>query len=272
MEGVPDIVRLPWQDMDAMNFLILSQVLVGARVLAFLSISPFFSRRAMGGTVRVGLMIALSIILVPSVFGDFRANPSAAGQLVFLVFKELALGLILGMLVWLPIRGLEFAGVLLDTQRGSTTAQDFDVIFNAQTTPTAILIAQLFSGFFFASGGFLMAQLIIFDSFQVWPAVEMLPPLKEETYYLFGRFAGALIFTSIVFALPISGFMFMADVAIAFVARSAPTLNALTFGMPVKSAILLVMLNFYIDVAYPTVMQKFYEALEMTERVFTHER
>jgi type III secretion protein SpaR/YscT/HrcT len=272
MERVPEILTLPWQDTDAMNLLILSQVLVGARILAFLGISPFFSKRVMGRTVRVGFMIALSVILVPGVFGEFRAAPSTAVIIVPLVLKELVLGLVLGMLVWLPIRGLEFAGVLLDTQRGSTTAQDFDVIFNAQTTPTAILIAQLFSGFFFASGGFLMTQLIIFDSYQIWPASEMLPPLTEETYYLFGRFAGVLIFTSVVFALPISGFMFMADVAIAFVARSAPTLNALTFGMPVKSAIMLIMLNFYIDVAYPTVMLKFSEALKMTERVFTNER
>lgn len=222
----------------------------------------------MGRTVQVGLMIALSILVVPDTFVTFRSNPVSASAIVPLLVKEMVLGLVLGMLVWLPVRGLELAGVLLDTQRGSTMAQDFDVIFNAQTTPTAILFAQLFSGFFFASGGFLMTQLIVFDSYAIWPANEMLPPIDDEVIYLFGRFAGVLIFTSVVFALPISGFMFLADLAIAFIARSAPTLNALTFGMPVKTGVLLIMLVLYIDTAYPAVMDSFAQALQMTERMF----
>jgi len=61
--------------------------------------------------------------------------------------------------------------------------------------------------------------------------------------------------------------MLLADIAIALIARSAPTLNALTFGMPVKSGILLIMLVFYIDIAYPTVMDSFSRALQLTEQV-----
>jgi type III secretion protein T len=272
MAGENAAIPLPWQDLETLNLLILSQVLVGARVLAFLSVSPFFSKRSMGRTVRVGLMIALSILVVPDVFVSFRAAPAQALAIVPLLIKEMVIGLVLGMLVWLPVRGLELAGVLLDTQAGTTNAQDFDVIFGAQTTPTAILIAQLFSGFFFASGGFLMTQMIIFDSYQIWPANGMLPPLDEGAMLLFGRFAGVLFFTSVVFALPISGFMLLADIAIAFVARSAPTLNALTFGMPVKSAILLIMLGFYLDIAYPAVMEGFSGALAITEKVLSNER
>jgi type III secretion protein T len=117
-----------------------------------------------------------------------------------------------------------------------------------------------------------MTQMIIFDSYQIWPANGMLPPLDEGAMLLFGRFAGVLFFTSVVFALPISGFMLLADIAIAFVARSAPTLNALTFGMPVKSAILLIMLGFYLDIAYPAVMEGFSGALAITEKVLSNER
>ena len=271
MEGAANGPLMNWLDVEALNLLIISQTLVGARILAFLTVSPFFGRAAMGRTVRIGLMIALSILVVPDVFLQFRAAPQSAGAVVPLLIKEVVIGLVLGMIVWLPVRGIEMAGVLFDTQRGSTTAQDFDIIFNAQTTPTAILLSQLFSGFFFASGGFLMVQLLIFDSYRIWPAVEFLPPLDREAFFLFGRFAGILIFSSLVFALPIAGFMLLADIAITFLARSAPTLNALTFGMPVKSAILLIMLGLYIDIAFPAVMDSFATALAMTEAVFAHE-
>ena len=66
--------------------------------------------------------------------------------------------------------------------------------------------------------------------------------------------------------------MFISDIAVAFIARSAPTLNALTFGMPVKSSILLIMLGFYIEIAYPAVMEGFAGALSLTEKVFESER
>lgn len=271
MDARADGTLFEWLDEETLNLLILSQVLVGARVLAFLTVSPFFGRQAMGRTIRIGLMIALSILVVPDVFMQFRATPALTGVVVPLLVKEIVIGLILGMIIWLPIRGIEMVGVLFDTQRGSTTAQDMDVIFNAQTTPTAILLSQLFSGFFFASGGFLMIQLLLFDSYSIWPATDTLPPLDRDAFYLFGRFAGVLLFTSVVFALPISGFMLLADIAIAFIGRSAPTLNALTFGMPVKSGILLVMLGFYVDIAFPAIIDSFASSLDLVEAVFANE-
>jgi type III secretion protein SpaR/YscT/HrcT len=253
---------------SAFNHAVMAVVLVGARVLAFLSASPFFSRRALSRTVRVGLMLALSMLLVPQVFTALEADPSLADTFVALVFKEIVIGLVLGVMMWLPVRGLEFAGIFLDTQRGSTNAQDFDVVFNDQSTPTAIFLSQLFSGFFFASGGFLLAQMVLFDSVNLWPVTEPLPPFKDDAAFVLMRFAGVLFFTAIVFALPIAGFMFMADIAIAFVARAAPTLNALVFGMPVKSAILLIMLFLYVDLAFPKLMETFQDTLSIMEALF----
>ena len=98
-----------------------------------------------------------------------------------------------------------------------------------------------------------------------------LPPLADQAAYAFIRLTGALLFTALVFALPISGFMVLADIAIAFVAKSAPTLNALTFGMPVKSAILMIMLFFYVDLAYPKLLDSFAGSLDMMESLFRDE-
>jgi type III secretion protein SpaR/YscT/HrcT len=253
---------------SAFNHMVMAVVLIGARVLAFLTVSPFFGRRALSRTVRVGLMLALSILLVPPVFTAFEADPDAANNFVGLLFKEIVIGLVLGVMLWLPVRGLEYAGIFLDTQRGATNGQDFDVIFNDQSTPTGVFLSQMFSGFFFASGGFLLVQMILFDSLAIWPVTEPLPPLDEDAVFLVVRFTGVLFFTAMVFALPISGFMFLADVAIAFVARSAPTLNALVFGMPVKSAILLIMLYLYMDLAFPQLMATFDTTLELMKGMF----
>ncbi|MEL6219378.1 MAG: flagellar biosynthetic protein FliR [Pseudomonadota bacterium] len=268
MESTAPIRITELVDIDDADLVLMSVVLVITRMLAFTYASPFFGSKTMGRTVRVGFVLALSIILAPPVFTEFKNDPTLADQFVLLVLKELLIGLVLGTLVWMPIHGLELAGVLLDTQRGSTMAQDFNVVFNSpQATPTAILISQIFSGFFFSIGGLLMVETILFDSMAIWPPTEPLPPLQDNVAVLFGTFAGALLFTAIVFALPISGFMLLADIGIAFIARAAPSLNALTLGMPVKSAVLIFMLFFYVDIAFPRLIEGLGESMAVVRLV-----
>ncbi|MEM9147431.1 MAG: flagellar biosynthetic protein FliR [Pseudomonadota bacterium] len=255
-------------DIADADLVLMSAVLVMVRMLAFTYISPFFGAKAMGRIVRVGFLLTLSFVLAPPVFTEFKSDPALADQFVLLVLKELLIGLVLGALVWMPIHGLEVAGVVLDTQRGSTMAQDFNVVFSSpQATPTAILISQIFSGFFFSIGGLLMIETVLFDSMAIWPPTEPLPPLDKDVAVLFGALAGSLLFTAIVFALPISGFMLLADIGIAFIARAAPSLNALTLGMPVKSAVLIFMLFFYMDIAFPRLIEGLGESMAVVRLV-----
>lgn len=256
---------------DINNYL-MALSLCASRVLTFIISSPFFNSKSMSRVVRTGVVMAFSILITPSIFVELQANPEIKDDYLALIVKELLLGLVLGGLVWMPIRGLEFAGILLDTQRGSTMAQDYNVTFgSAQVTPTAILLSQLFSGFFFSTGGLLIVMQVVFQSTLIWPPTESLPELNGEVAYLYSMFAGTLIFGAVVFALPISGFMLLADIGIAFIAKGAPTLNALTFGMPVKSGILLIMLFFYIGIAFPNIMDTFTNSLAFMEILFSNE-
>jgi len=217
------------------------------------------------------VLIIIRLITGPSTYEALTSDTTKIAKYLFLAVKELLIGLMLGILVWLPIRGLEFAGVVFDTQRGSTTAQDYDVVFNTQTTPTAILFSQIFSGYFFASGGFLVICMILFNSISIWPPTEMLPTIDSDSISSFIVIASSVFFTALVISLPISGFLFLADITIAFVAKTAPSLNALSFGMPVKSAVLLIMLMFYMEIAFPKVTEEFQSALYNLQKVLKHE-
>lgn len=259
-------------DPRQIDHVIMSMVIVTSRILALFYVSPFFAGKTMPRTVRIGLTVALSFVVIPAPFAAFEADPSLGDRFLPLVVKEVVIGIVLGMLIWMPVRGLELAGVILDTQRGSTQAQDMDPLFGASLPPTAILLNQMFSGYFFSSGGFLIVLMLIFNSFAIWPPTAALPPLSGDAAYLFIKFSGLALFAAIIFVLPISGLMVLADIVIAFLARSATTLNALTFGMPVKTAIMLLVLAFYIQFAYPRVLETLADALALTEEVFGNER
>ncbi len=221
--------------------------------------------------MRLGLVMALTTLALPRTFETLCSTEPDALQFIGFLIQEILLGIFLGILVWLPIRGLEVVGVILDTQRGATTAEDFDIIFNAQTTPTAILLSQIFSGYFFANGGFLIVTWLLMDSMVLWPPGGDIPPIDQVRIMLFLRMAGTILFSALLIALPIAGFMFLGDVGVALIARVAPTLNALAFAMPVKSAILLVLLVFYVEIAFPAVFDTFSGALNTMEGVLKHE-
>lgn len=262
----PDLVTI-----DDINVLIMAVVLSMSRIFAFLAASPILNRSNLPRMIRVGLTFGMSFMTVPSTFDALQQNPLVINFFVPLLLKELVLGFLLGILVWMPIRGLELTGVLLDTQIGSANAQEMDPLFGAQTTLTAGFLLQVFGAFFFASGGFLMIQLLLFQSTQIWPPAEPLPPLADTAIVLFIQFTGQLFLVGVLYAAPISGMLLLADVIIAFVARSAPTLNALVFGMPVKTTITCMMLVIYVDTAFPAISGYFAQSLEMLKRLFENE-
>ena len=126
----------------------------------------------------------------------------------------------------------------------------------------------MFSGYFFAVGGLRLVEQTLFRSAEIWPFTAVLPPFSDETIFQLLELAGVLIFSAIALAVPISALMLLADVVIGFIARNAPTLNALTFGMPVKSSIMCIMLFFYLDIAYPKLIEQLEQTLELIEGLF----
>jgi type III secretion protein T len=257
---------IPHEPQDLYGVLI-GFMLVLARFSGFFAVSPLFSRKVMPRSVRLGVIVAMGFISGPVVIAEVQMSEGSPSVYAFLVLKELGLGYLLGNLIWLPLRGLELAGVILDTQRGSTQAQDLDVVFGAQTTPTAIFLSQVFAAYFFSAGGFLIVLSMLFESMKIWPPVAHIPPISENAAILYIRFAGMMFFSATIIVLPISSFMFLADIVIAFLARSAQSLNALTFGMPVKSAVLLVMLIFYLEIIYPKLILTLSSSIKLMIKV-----
>jgi type III secretion protein T len=257
------------EGLDIATDFVMTLTLISVRIQAFLYLSPFFSRRAMLRIVRMGFIIGMAIILFPATFETVRATQDLRQSFLALVAKEFIIGLVLGVVMWMPVRGLELTGTLLDTQRGSMQAQGLEVVFGGQSTPTAIFLLQLFTGYFFAVGGFQIVQMTLFKSAEIWPFTEALPPFDEGTVFLLVELAGVLFFSAIALAIPISALMLLADIVIAFIAKNAPTLNALTFGMPVKSFIMCIMLFFYLEIAYPRIMADLERALELVRNLLT---
>ncbi len=118
----------------------------------------------------------------------------------------------------------------------------------------------------------ILVMHVIVQSASFWSPTGTWPDLDADLLQLFGSIAGALLLSALMFTLPISGFMLLADIGIAFIAKGAPTLNAMTFGMPVKSGIMLIMLFFYVSIGFPIIMENFEGSTNLLLKIFSDVR
>ncbi len=241
------------------------------RLTAFMVMSPIINRKTIPLTVRSGLQFCIAMLLAPKVYNDLAGAPTEHPAMIVIAMKEVFIGLLLGVLAWFPVHALGIAGTFIDTQRGATMSEDFNPLFDAAATPTSNFLTQVFTGFFFASGGFLVILGLLFTSIEIWPITAPLPRMESAASYVYIEMAGRILFLAAAFSAPISGFLLLTDIAIVFVAKQAQQLNPLTFGMPIKTAVFLIMVFLYMDYILPQVMELFSTSIETLKVVFSKE-
>lgn len=246
-------------------------VLSLARLAGFFVMSPFFTRQAVPGLVLVSLMISLSVIVAPNVF-EAALTTGFSGSLIALGLKEFIIGVIIGTAAWFPVRAIELTGVIVDTQRGATMAEDFNPAGGGQTTLTAKFLSQAFLAYFFASGGFLFVITVLYGSYSVWPIQSFLPENSfiriTDSYF---RLVGNYLTEAILLAVPMVGMMLLVDIVIVYLAKKAQELNPLVFGMPVKTTVMLIVLIYYIEAAFPVIMDSLEVSFHSIRAMGNHE-
>ena len=110
-------LTLPWVGMEGV-------LLAGVRIAAFLVIAPPFSHRAIPGTVKAMLALAIGMLVAPRARG--AADPTDAGAFVGQLLLQVVVGIALGFLVWLVFTAVQSAGAVIDLFGGFQLAQAYD--------------------------------------------------------------------------------------------------------------------------------------------------
>jgi type III secretion protein T len=115
-----------------------------------------------------------------------------------------------------------------------------------QTSVFGQMFEQIALALFYASGGFLVFLGAIYDSYAVWPLFRFLPAFPATFPALILADADLLMKMIVVFSAPIVLALFVAEFGLGLVNRFAPSLNVFSLAMPVKSALALLLLIFYL--------------------------
>ena len=206
-------------------------LLIFARVIALFMVAPFFSSSAFPGYAR----IVLAFFTAAACYSLVEITPPKTGiEFVMLIFLEVMVGIIMGMIMQIVFTVFQVAGQMFSVQMGFGASSTYDPLSQVEMP----LIGQFFnllSMFVFITVGGMRDFFIkgIYSSFLALNASDIL----SNPDFLQTLFTGALasVFRqAIIIAIPVMGTLFLVSLTTGLLAKAAPNMNLLMLGFPIQ--------------------------------------
>lgn len=224
------------------------------RPLGMMVVFPLLSSRSLGGAlVRNALILACLLPVIPALTADPALMASAADAGIGLIAQEILIGVLMGFVAAIPFWALDSAGYLIDTIRGSSLSSVINPALGEAASVVGILLTQLYTTLFFLNDGFSQLLGTLYDSYHLLPPGRPITLDSAWLEVLLGQWA-LLSGLAVSFALPSMAVMFLVDMALGLINRSAQQLNVFFLAMPVKSVMVMFILIVSIGASFRVVM------------------
>jgi flagellar biosynthetic protein FliR len=207
-------------------------LLVMLRATGLFLLAPVFSHRSIPKLVKTGLIITISLVLVPVIESSTQLEITSSWQLAGLCAKEILLGLLIGMVFRLIFMGVKTAGAMIGYQIGFALFSLPDIEGGGQISILGrfwFLVAVLV--FLSINGHHLMLSAFA-ESYDIIPPgmVGLSPSVGE----LMIKYTAYVFVVALKIASPVMITLFLTDVALGTIAKMMPTMNVFFVGFPVK--------------------------------------
>lgn len=206
-------------------------MLVFFRNIGLLITAPLFQSRNLPPMVRVSIALFLSFLFTP-LLEPLPVRSVSFGLFAFSLLQELALGLLMGYILFLTFAGLQLAGQLVDLPMGFSMVN----VLDPQTGGQMPIIGQLY--FIIALWIFILVKgdhillTVLAQSFRLLPVGGEILFAKGLPYMI--KAFGNLFLLAVQVALPIFGVLFLTDMGLGVLAKLVPQINVFFLGFPLK--------------------------------------
>ncbi|TJY43583.1 flagellar type III secretion system protein FliR [Cohnella pontilimi] len=217
-------------------------LLVFCRISSFFVVAPVFSSRNIPRTFKIGLSLFISIIVFLTVGFDTTVTADAA--FVLALFREVLAGLLIGFVCYLFFAAVQTSGAFMDMSMGFGIANIIDPLTGVSAPMLGNLKYMLMTLVFLSLNGHHYLLAGIMDSYKWIPLDNN---MFQSIYggslseFMVRTFADTFLLALQISA-PIVVAMFLTDVGLALLARTAPQYNVFVIGVPLKILIGLAML------------------------------
>lgn len=244
-------------------------LLIFCRITSFFVVAPIFSSRNVPTTFKIGLGFMISIIIF-LVYGLKQTIVPDAGYIIMII-REILAGLLLGFVAYLFFTIVQTAGAFIDLQMGFGMANVIDPMTGASSPLMGNFKFMIATLIFLSVNGHHLLLTALMRSYE-WI------PLSNE---LFGRIYDGSISDFITktfaetfllafqLAAPLVVAMFLTDVGLGFLARTAPQYNVFVIGIPIKIIVGLLMLVIMMPGLVTIFEHLFAELFRAMEKLFS---
>lgn len=217
--------------------------LIFTRIFVMLILTPFLGGRGISGRMRLAIGIVLATFVF-SMIGVDSVNklPEDKGLIFALFFKEIFLGLTIGITTIMCFYAIEAGGRIVDSQRGSANAQ----IFLPQLGQVSIFgLFQFWLGLtlFLAMSAHVPFLRAFFEGFEVFP-VTTLPHLEigvSDFMKFIIRMSAQVLEWGMQLAAPVLIAIFLTDLVLGIANKMAPQIPVFELGFLLKGFVGVVM-------------------------------
>lgn len=217
-----DALTALFQHMPAM-------MLVMARIGALFITAPVIGGVMVPGTVKSLLTVAVALILAP------RAGPMDIPldvSFIFLLTREVLLGLSLGWLLSLYFTGVQMGGELINRHAGFSAAENFDPESNIGAGPMGDLLHLGMVLLFFATDGHHLMLASLARSFELMPLGAWAP--SPELGALVARGIADMWAIALALSFPVLTAVMAITLTEGVMTRAIPQINVLHMSFAVK--------------------------------------
>lgn len=221
----------------------LAILLGGARAVGFVAIHPLFSWLQIDVRLRLAIAVGLSGKLIAGLLASGQLEEFSLLFISALAVKEILIGLCLGLVLGLPIYGMQAAGDLIDFVRGGLAADHLDPMSASAQSDTARVLSVLALLWLIMSGAFTISIDILMESFALIPMQNFDIDLSWNA--AIGLLHGIFEY-GYRFAFPLFVLMFVIDFAWGMAAMGERSIQATEIGNSAKSLVLMIGLPIYL--------------------------
>lgn len=213
--------------------------LVFTRTFVMLLLTPFIAGRGVSGRVRLVTAIVLSVYVVAVMGKGWSTQlPDDRGIIVALFFKEIFIGLAIGMTAIMCFYAIEAGGRIVDSQRGSANAQIF-VPQLGQVSIFGLFQFWLGTAIFLMMAGHIPFLKAFMEGFQSIPVLSLprIEPGISPFLKLFIRMSSDVLIWGMQLAAPVLIAIFLTDLVLGIANKMAPQIPVFELGFLLKGYI-----------------------------------
>ena len=240
------------------------------RILPIIGQSPFLGAKVLPHPVKIIFAVALWIIFLPTIMLYTKEELFFNTTLIFLLLKEIFVGLAIGLVMSIPFGIVQNIGMLVDHQRGGASLMVNDPTIQNQSSPIGTLLnLTLIYLFFVIDGPFYFFNAIV-TSYEIIPIDRFLSPQffssKTDFWHLEIDLVNRVMVMTAQLGAPPLIIILMTDMFLGIANRLAPQVQITFLGMPLKSLLALLIMTLGWKVFHAAVINevmKWFEVLRL---------